>query len=115
MGFNKGVGSSASEYEVSKNIGKRDRLREIWNLVVQEARGVSLWSLLSIFLRIVLVFLGMMDTHHEYFSRRLESVVGLKEAAIAASKLARWILHLTPSKVPSMQAPGFIFANPWYV
>jgi hypothetical protein len=120
MGLHKSFGVSASEQEGSMNISQRDRLQKTWKLLVQEAKAVSLWSLLSMFLRILLVWLGTMNAGSEgSSSSSLEglfsgSLGSLKELVMMASFLAGWILELTPSKVPIFQAPGFIFANPWY-
>lgn len=96
---------------------KRDPIQTMWNLLVQEARSVSLWSFLSIGLRFGLIRLGMLvEFQRDPTSQTLRESgldVVSKELWTTASVLGGWILGLAPSKVPNLQAQGFIFANPW--
>jgi hypothetical protein len=102
-----------------------DRTR-FWQLIVRETRAVSLWTLMSISLRGILLVLGMLSMYIEDSSvvrwgplERWEESWRLWKDRLNTPLntpwllLARWILMLLPSKVPSFQAPGFMFANPW--
>jgi hypothetical protein len=93
-------------------------LARLWHLVVNEARAVSLWSCVSMMLRMGFVFLGMLATYredsniiHSYWNRPLSA--STKELMLMFSVFCGWMLCLAPSKVITLQAPGFAFANPW--
>lgn len=131
MGLNKGFGAVSSEHQQEgsnkkNNTSKRDRLSKTWIFIVREAKAVSIWSLLSMVLRVLLILLGMMSTstgtNKDKDSSSIRwlnddsSLLGIwKEVATTTGVLAGWILQLAPSKARLLQAPGFIFANPWYV
>lgn len=115
VGINKSFGSSSyDEPDDGDLTSTRDRFGKLWAFLVQEARAVSLWSLLSVFLRFTLVCLGMfVELRNDSSSR--EGLFGAsKELLVTASVVVGWVLSLAPSKVLLLQAPGFIFANPWY-
>ena len=94
-------------------------LSRYWNVLIQEARAVSLWSCVSIMLRLVVLFLCMLASyrndkevlHDLWFVRTPVSGVS-QEFWTIASVFAGWILCFAPGKVLLQQAPGFIFANP---
>jgi len=121
VGLSRSFSSTGSD-EDDDTPSKRDRVRKIWGLLVQETRAVSLWSLLAVSLRLVLICLGMLVEFRGDSSESLgvfwkEPSSGLsvlsKELLTNVSVLGGWILGLVPSKVLLLQAPGFIFANPW--
>jgi hypothetical protein len=91
-----------------------------WQLLVRETRAISLWTLMSISLRGVLLVLGSMSTYVDSSIVTSVALEHLDETLIPRKTrqnipciLALWILKLMPSRVPLRQAPGFIFANPW--
>lgn len=90
-------------------------MSRIWNLLIQEARAVSLWSCVSIMLRLALIFLSALASYRDDKSvmmRWFGVDLVQEEFMVACSVLAGWILCLVPSKVLTQQAPGFVFSNP---
>ena len=103
----------------------------IWRLLIQEARAVSLWSCLSTLLRLCFVLLsliaryqyGQEEDSHPTITNAITEISSLQQPISAvthkrllvASGLAGLLLYSAPWKVVTLQAPGFSFANPWYV
>lgn len=119
----KSFGSSASESSESRTqvYTNNERWRRMWNLLVQEARAVSLGSLLAMGLRISVFFLitakALLEESSSApneFRARLDVAMIWKEVATIACMAVSTIVALVPSKVPLLQAPAFLFANPWY-
>lgn len=79
--------------------------KEIWAMVTQEARAVSLWALLTPLLR--LAFQPLIS----------QACVGAGEMCPSSnlSALAGWLLSVFPRSVAQKMAPGFLFASAWYV
>jgi hypothetical protein len=91
----------------------------VWTLLIQEARAVSLWSCVSIMLRLALIFLCTLASYrndksviHSFWFVKQPVSESTQELWTIASVFAGWILCLAPSKVLTQQAPGFTFANP---
>ena len=122
VGLDKSFGSSASESSESRTqVNPNERWRPMWNLLVQEARAVSLASLLAMGFRIFLFFLitakALLEDSSNVpneFRARLNVAMIWKEVAAVACMMVSTIVALVPSKVLLLQAPAFLFANPWY-
>lgn len=121
VGLDKSFGSSASESSESRTqVNPNERWRPMWNLLVQEARAVSLGSLLAMGFRIFLFFLitakALLEDSSNVpneFRARLNVAMIWKEVAAVACMMVSTIVALVPSKVLLLQAPAFLFANPW--
>jgi hypothetical protein len=106
----------------------------IWTLLLQEARAVSLWSCLSILVRVFLACLALLAGEIEtmkngsssssnrnnidrlwFLPPYVVSSPSLQDWLFQASGVASLLLCLVPAKVALHQAPGFSFANPWCV
>eukprot|EP00934_Nitzschia_sp_Nitz4_P001223 Nitzschia sp. Nitz4//scaffold10_size219509//168433//169684//NITZ4_001450-RA/size219509-augustus-gene-0.281-mRNA-1//-1//CDS//3329532986//1223//frame0 len=105
-------------------------LVRVWNLVLQEARAVSLWSLMVLALRLTLVFLNYMSSFKQapkhvrqdwideaafaflHFHPTRSLVAILEEGLTILSTLVGWSFSWIPFKAYNLQAPGFILANP---
>ena len=121
---NKSFGSSASESSESRTqVHPNEQWRKMWNLLIQEARAVSLGSLLAMGWRISIFFLItakalLEDSSNTNFSSefraRLNVAMIWKEVATIACMIVSTVVALVPSKVALLQAPAFLFANPWY-
>lgn len=73
-------------------------------LLLQEARAVSLWSCLVIFLRLFVMSLVHLAT---------PTTSSNQEYLVVASLLASALVACMPYKVATLTAPGFILAHPW--
>ena len=114
----------------SNSIGNEPLMQILGPRLLQEARAVSLWSCVAIMCRVALIILVTLAAYR-HDSSALRFIPFLRESPSSSpasiffrfskevwtiiSVLCGWILGLAPSKVLSQQAPGFIFANPWYV
>jgi hypothetical protein len=105
-----------SDMEESEFLGS-----SILNLLLQEARAVSLWSFSSTLIRLFFALLALLanyrdskDANKIWLMQKLQPVSDdTHEWFLIASVVAGWILCLLPSKVALQQAPGFSFASPW--
>lgn len=136
-----------------------------WTLLYKETVAVFLWSFISLFFRVIVLWLafvatyryqqycgmiltdgegGMttttslpssatstitsscfasMEFYRHHYDRQFDFVLPntypvsqfQNEVWMSLSVVAGWIMSLVPSRVLTYQAPGFIFANPWYV
>lgn len=109
--------------ESSISISSKEDVTWFW--LIQEARAVSLWSVVSILLRlgilllirwakyretkdIALFWMDPLSQHHPFTTTTMT-----QEIILFVSVLCGWIGSCLPSKVMAVQAPGFIFGHPW--
>jgi hypothetical protein len=111
--------SSSFSMENEENNNEPPSASSIFHLILQEARAVSLWSCISIMLRMAIVFLVTLAAYrHDKQALRLwfgtydASSPASQEVWTTVSVFSGWILAMAPSKLLTQQAPGFIFANP---
>ncbi|CAJ1946330.1 unnamed protein product [Cylindrotheca closterium] len=100
--------------------GWKKKMVSLW---IQEIRGVYLWLCMAFAARVLIRFLYDLaayrdnNTMPEYFwhytAGSSREMTGIKlELLKISSIVSSWALSLMPSKVLTLQAPGFIFANP---
>ena len=78
--------------------------KDIWAMICQEARAVSIWALLSPLMRLA-------------FAPLISQACASGESCAASnlSAIAGLLLCLFPKSVARNMAPGFIFASAWCV
>jgi hypothetical protein len=81
-------------------------------LLLQEARAVSLWSCLVIFLRLFVISVVHL-AKGKTTSSSSSSSSWKEEYLVLASLLASGLVACMPIKVATLQAPGFVLAHPW--
>ena len=121
--FKKGKKVKLKDDSTGEKPGK-DRLLSLW---IREIRGVYLWICMAFASRVLIRLLCDLasfrttNTMPEYFWRYTsaagsddvqEFTGAMQEMLKIGSVLAGWALTFMPSKVITLQSPGFIFANP---
>ena len=113
-------GTRAKSADSNATATKALTMQELYPIVLQEARAVSLWSCVAILFRIVLILLiPLVAYRHDSSALKMipflsdSSFTLYKEFWMTISVVCGWILGIAPAKVLNGQAPGFIFANPW--
>ena len=128
----KGFGGRRS----SRSSSKRRKRPTTWDALVQEARAVSLWSLLSLVTRAASIVMSLVVNHEIGGTDEPRDLSGTANTAISVDEILgihKWpswakhkilllsfvvaglVLWLVPSKVAAHKAPGFCVANPWCV
>jgi hypothetical protein len=86
-------------------------------LLLQEARAVSLWSCLVVFLRLFVMSVVHLSNHPSLNNMNNSSNSTNNswkdEYLVLASVLASGLVACMPYKVATLQAPGFVLAHPW--
>ena len=124
MIFNKSfVKKKKVRLQEKSNAEKPGWKKHMVSLWIREIRGVYLWICMAFAARVLIQFLYDLaayrdtNTMPEYFWHYTpgnnRELTGIKQEMMnIGSIVSSWALLLMPSKVLTLQSPGFIFANP---